>query len=174
VPSDAPFPPAFQLAFLVTLAAPSALVIHAQPVVSLTADEVARRAASSSFEVEAQERQREAARAGVDQAGYYPRLTATAGHTHLSDLDSPALGNVVVAPELYYAWVRSRRQLTVASRRRSRVRTLLFQNGRATGVELGDAEVELTPARLDQVSARVGLRVARVELAHAAALDVEE
>jgi outer membrane protein TolC len=55
-----------------------------------------------------------------------------------------------------------------------RVRTLLFQNGRATGVELTDAEVELTRARLDAVAARVGLHVARVELAHAAGLDVEE
>jgi outer membrane protein TolC len=68
--------------------------------VALTADEVARRAASSSFEVEVEEQQRAAARAGVDQAnaGYYPRLTASARYTRLSDLDTPALGNVVLAP----------------------------------------------------------------------------
>jgi outer membrane protein TolC len=54
-----------------------------------------------------------------------------------------------------------------------RVRNVLFQNGRATGVELTDAETELTRARLDVISSRVGLRVARVELEHAAGGDVE-
>jgi outer membrane protein TolC len=53
------------------------------------------------------------------------------------------------------------------------VRTLLFQNGRATSVELTDAETELTRARLDLVGSRVGLRVARVDLNHAVGLDVE-
>ena len=55
-----------------------------------------------------------------------------------------------------------------------RVRTLLFQNGRATSVELTDAETELTRARLDVIGARIRLRVASVELAHAAALDARE
>ena len=53
-----------------------------------------------------------------------------------------------------------------------RVRTVLFQNGRATGVELTDAETELARARLDLISSRVGLRIARVQLDHATGMDV--
>jgi outer membrane protein TolC len=48
-----------------------------------------------------------------------------------------------------------------------RVRRALFQNGRATSVELTDAEAELTQARIDALNARVNQRVARVRLAHA-------
>jgi len=54
-----------------------------------------------------------------------------------------------------------------------RVRTVLFQNGRATGVEVTDAETELARARLDLISSRVGLRIARVQLDHAAGMDVQ-
>jgi outer membrane protein TolC len=66
----------------------------------LTADDVARRALASSYQVEAQQHELEAAHAGVDQAqaGYYPRLTAAARYTRLSDVDNPALGNLVLAP----------------------------------------------------------------------------
>lgn len=53
-----------------------------------------------------------------------------------------------------------------------RVRTLLFQNGRATGVEVTDAETELTRARLDLIASRVALRVAYIDLRHAIGLDV--
>ncbi len=48
-----------------------------------------------------------------------------------------------------------------------RTRRLLFQNGRATTVELLDAETELTRARLDAVDARIDGRVAEVRLAYA-------
>jgi outer membrane protein TolC len=48
-----------------------------------------------------------------------------------------------------------------------RTRRLLFQNGRATTVELLDAETELTRARLEAVDARIDGRVAEVRLAHA-------
>jgi outer membrane protein TolC len=53
-----------------------------------------------------------------------------------------------------------------------RVRTVLFQNGRATGVELTDAETELARARLDLITSRVGLRIARVQLDHATGMDI--
>lgn len=48
-----------------------------------------------------------------------------------------------------------------------RVRRVLFQNGRATSVEVMDAELELTRARLDAVSARIDLAVAHVRLDYA-------
>lgn len=48
-----------------------------------------------------------------------------------------------------------------------RTRRLLFQNGRATTVELLDAETELTRARLEAVDARIDGRVAEVRLAYA-------
>jgi outer membrane protein TolC len=54
-----------------------------------------------------------------------------------------------------------------------RVRTVLFQNGRATEVELTDAETELTRARLGAIGSRVALHIARIELRHAAGLDVK-
>jgi outer membrane protein TolC len=82
---------------LLTLLAPQPT--HAQGT-RLTADDVARRALASSYQVEAQQHELEAAHAGVDQAaaGYYPRLTAAARYTRLSDVDNPALGNLVLAP----------------------------------------------------------------------------
>jgi outer membrane protein TolC len=48
-----------------------------------------------------------------------------------------------------------------------RTRRLLFQNGRATTVELLDAETDLTRARLEAVGARIDGRVAAVRLAYA-------
>jgi outer membrane protein len=59
-----------------------------------------------------------------------------------------------------------------ASEESYRVRLQLFRNGRATSVELTDAETELTRARLEAVGARVDLRIARARLAHAAGEDV--
>ncbi|HEX6766222.1 MAG TPA: TolC family protein, partial [Polyangiaceae bacterium] len=58
------------------------------------------------------------------------------------------------------------RRLTAAEES-YRTRRLLFQNGRATTVELIDAETDLTRARLDAVSARIDGRVAEVRLAYA-------
>jgi outer membrane protein TolC len=61
----------------------------------LTADEVARRAASTSFEIKARQSDVEAAAAGVSQAlvGYFPRLALTARYTRLSKIDPPVLGD---------------------------------------------------------------------------------
>ena len=52
------------------------------------------------------------------------------------------------------------------------MRRELFRNGRATSVELTDAETELVRASLDVVNARVELRVARARLLHATGRDV--
>jgi outer membrane protein TolC len=54
-----------------------------------------------------------------------------------------------------------------------RVRRVLFQNGRATSVELTDAETDLTRARFDAINARLDVRVARVRLEHALGRDVQ-
>ena len=53
-----------------------------------------------------------------------------------------------------------------------RVRRSLFQNGRATSVELTDAETDLTRARLEAINARVDLRIAHVRIEHALGRDV--
>lgn len=48
-----------------------------------------------------------------------------------------------------------------------RVRRLLFENGRATTVEVLDAETDLTQARYDAVGARIDRGVAKIRLARA-------
>jgi outer membrane protein TolC len=48
-----------------------------------------------------------------------------------------------------------------------RVRRLSYQNGRATNVELLDAETDLTRARLERLNAEVDARVAQVRLDYA-------
>jgi outer membrane protein TolC len=50
-----------------------------------------------------------------------------------------------------------------------RVRRALFQNGRATSLELTDSELDLTRARLEAIDARIDLRVAKANLAKAVA-----
>jgi outer membrane protein len=52
-----------------------------------------------------------------------------------------------------------------------RIRRVLFQNGRATSVELTDAETELTRARMELVGAQIDLRVAHARLVHALGRD---
>ena len=64
------------------------------------------------------------------------------------------------------------RQL-VAAAESMRVRTELFRAGRATTVELVDAEGEVTRARLGMIDARIGLLVARTRLEHAVGRDVK-
>ncbi|HKQ69794.1 MAG TPA: TolC family protein [Polyangiaceae bacterium] len=59
-----------------------------------------------------------------------------------------------------------------ASEESYRVRRSLFQNGRATSVELTDAETDLTRARLEAINARVDLRIAQVRFQHAVGRDV--
>jgi outer membrane protein TolC len=53
-----------------------------------------------------------------------------------------------------------------------RMRRSLFQNGRATSVELTDAETELTRARLAVISARIDARIAEVGITHVVGRDV--
>ena len=48
---------------------------------------------------------------------------------------------------------------------------MTLANGRATSVELTDAETDLTRARLDAINARIDLRIARVRLVHAVGRD---
>jgi outer membrane protein TolC len=55
-----------------------------------------------------------------------------------------------------------------------RVRRNLYRNGRATLVEITDAETELTRARLEAVNARIEARVARVRLNHALGRDTRD
>lgn len=60
----------------------------------------------------------------------------------------------------------------MASEEAYRVRRELFRNGRATTVEVTDAETELTRARLEAINAHIDARVARVRLNHALGRDV--
>jgi outer membrane protein TolC len=53
-----------------------------------------------------------------------------------------------------------------------RVRRALFQNGRATSVELTDAETERSRAQLDAIATRIDQRIASARLRHALGRDV--
>jgi outer membrane protein TolC len=59
----------------------------------------------------------------------------------------------------------------VAAEESLRVRRELFRNGKATGVDLADAEAELTRARLRRIDAHLGLLVAKTRLARATGRD---
>jgi outer membrane protein TolC len=65
----------------------------------LTSDEVAARAAATSFDVQARHAELEAANAAVDQAivGYLPRVTLTGRYLRLNPLPDADLGNLVAA-----------------------------------------------------------------------------
>jgi outer membrane protein len=72
----------------------------------LTADDVARQASTTSFDVRARQADIEAASASVDQAMYafFPRLTLSASYTRLSPITPPSLGlgpgySVVAVPD---------------------------------------------------------------------------
>ncbi len=67
------------------------------PRAGLTADEVASRAAASSFDVRARHAELEAASAAVDQAivGYFPRLALTGRYLKLSPLPDADLGHLL-------------------------------------------------------------------------------
>jgi outer membrane protein TolC len=73
---------------------------RAAEVTLLTADEVAQRAQSTSFEVKARTDEQVAAQAAVDQAlvGYLPRLSGSLRYTRLSEVPASSLGNIVLAP----------------------------------------------------------------------------
>jgi outer membrane protein TolC len=68
----------------------------------LTADEVARRALGTNADLRTREAERLAAEAGARQAlaEYLPRLSGVARYTRLSSVEAPALGNVLLAPNL--------------------------------------------------------------------------
>jgi outer membrane protein TolC len=70
------------------------------------------------------------------------------------------------------AAVESTAQGLVAAEESYRVRRSLFRNGRATAVELTDAETDLTRSRLESINARVDVRIALVRLEHALGRDV--
>ena len=70
------------------------------------------------------------------------------------------------------AAVQSTARSLVASEEAYRVRRELFQNGRASNVELEDAETDLTSSRFGVVDAQIDLRVASLRLAHATGRDV--
>jgi outer membrane protein TolC len=55
-----------------------------------------------------------------------------------------------------------------------RVRSELFRAGRATSVDVVDAEAEVTRARLQQLNARVGALVAKTRLEHAVGRDAKD
>jgi outer membrane protein TolC len=66
----------------------------------LTAEEVAKRAEATSFDVRARREEVVAAAAAVDQAlvSYFPRLNLGVRFSRLSPIAAPVLGSVVVAP----------------------------------------------------------------------------
>ena len=65
----------------------------------------------------------------------------------------------------------SRRSL-LSAEEAYRVRRELFQNGRASNVELSDAETDLTNSRFSVVDAEIDLRIASVRLTHATGRDL--
>jgi outer membrane protein TolC len=227
-----------------SLLLPASAALAAE-VALLSADEVARRAQSTSFEVKARTDEHVAAQAAVDQAqaGYLPRLSGSLRYTRLSEVPASSLGNIVLAPTAapgsvpdpartvaapmefpsianqytaqatlqiplseYLVRVPQAHEAAKDSARASvlveratglriaaearvavltaqrgqqaaeescRVRQVLFQNGRATSVELTDAETELTRARMELVSAQIDLRLAGTRLRHALGRDVD-
>jgi outer membrane protein TolC len=64
------------------------------------------------------------------------------------------------------------REGLAAAEENYRVRRELYRAGKATIVEVTDAETDLTRARLDVVNSHVDVRIARVALAHALGRDV--
>lgn len=66
----------------------------------------------------------------------------------------------------------SSREGLVAAEENYRVRRELYRAGKATIVEVTDAETDLTRARLEVVNSHVDLRIARVALTHALGRDV--
>jgi outer membrane protein TolC len=70
------------------------------------------------------------------------------------------------------ATIESTAQGLAAAEEGYRVRRSLFRNGRATAVELTDAETDLTRSRLEAINARIDARIAKVRLEHAVGRDV--
>jgi outer membrane protein TolC len=60
----------------------------------------------------------------------------------------------------------------IAAEEAYRARVERFDAGRATFVELADAEAELLRARLERIDAKIAIRTAKVRLDHAVGNDV--
>ena len=127
----------------------------------LTSEQVATRASATSYDVRARRAEVLEAAAEVDRAaaGYLPRLTANARDARQSRVlaqrsafeDSLRI-EVVEARESEVeaaAAVKASAEQRLAAEEAYRVRRALFQVGRATSVELSDAENDLTRARLE-------------------------
>ncbi len=71
------------------------------------------------------------------------------------------------------AAVKSSAKSLAASEEAYRVRRDLFQNARASNVELTDAETDLTSSRFSVVDAHIDLRIASLRLAHATGRDLQ-
>jgi outer membrane protein TolC len=65
------------------------------------------------------------------------------------------------------AAIQSTAQSLTASEEAYRVRRELYQNGRASSLELSDAETDLTSARFTAIDAQIDTRIARLSLAQA-------
>jgi outer membrane protein TolC len=72
------------------------------------------------------------------------------------------------------AAIRSSERGLVAAEESYRVRRALFQNGRATSVELTDAETERSRAQLEVIATRLDRRIAEARLVHATGRDVAD
>jgi outer membrane protein TolC len=70
------------------------------------------------------------------------------------------------------AAVRTAERSLVSAEEAYRVRRTLFQNGRATSIELSDTEADWTRAQSEVIAARIDHRIAQTRLAHAAGDDV--
>lgn len=68
--------------------------------------------------------------------------------------------------------VRTSARAVVAAEEAYRVATDLYQVGRATTTEVIDAEADLFAARLGQLNAKIGLRIAESQLKHAVGRDI--
>ncbi len=79
---------------------------------------------------------------------------------------------ISAAQEAVFALATSRQGLAAAEES-YRVRRELFRAGRATLVEVSDAETALTRARLEVVNAHVDVRITRVQLEHALGRDAK-
>lgn len=90
------------LSLVHAIGAPSAYAAEAPGAIPIGADEVARRAAETSPDLEVKRAELAAAAAQVDQAlvAFAPRVGLVARYTRLSDIDPPPLGTLVLAPSV--------------------------------------------------------------------------
>jgi outer membrane protein TolC len=78
----------------------------------------------------------------------------------------------LAAVEEAAAALESTQRALASSEESYRVRRDLYRSGRATFIELTDAETDVTRSRFDAVNAHIDARISRVRLAHAVGRDV--